>query len=61
MSEDVDKQRRDAALDQAIEKYLRECMAVGLTKEEVVDRLRKQMNETIVEHRRSQFKIISRK
>jgi hypothetical protein len=37
MSEDVDEQRRDAELDRAIEKFLRECMADGLTREEALE------------------------
>jgi hypothetical protein len=60
MSQDVDKQRRDAELDRAIEKYLRACMAAGLTKEEALERLYELTKETAVEHRRSQFKIVSR-
>jgi hypothetical protein len=60
MSQVVDKQRRDAELDRAIEKYLRACMAAGLTKEEALERLYELTKETAVEHRRSQLKIVSR-
>jgi hypothetical protein len=60
MSQDVDKRRRDAELDRAIEKYLRACMAAGLTKDEALERLYELTKETAVGHQRSQFKIVSR-
>ena len=52
----MDDQDRDAELSAALEKFLRDTMASGYTKEQAVEMIRQEICDAEVRHRRSQIK-----